>query len=89
MGVVHADIKPANILLSGHSPPVVRLADFGLSKRRPEMIGSSIDCSLLRATLHFRGTSIYAAPEMLEFHLPEEDDDEGGNRFASKFLKVS
>ena len=89
--VIHADIKPDNILLSGHSPPLVRLADFGLSKRRPDMIGLSISCSMLHATSHFRGTSLYAAPEMLKYHLLEDidSDDEDANRCACPFLKAS
>ena len=30
-GIIHADIKPENILLSNDDPPHIRLADFGLS----------------------------------------------------------
>ena len=35
-GVVHADIKPDNVLLSSNDPPEVRLADFGLSVIKEE-----------------------------------------------------
>jgi serine/threonine protein kinase len=33
-GIVHGDIKPANVLLSDDNPPKIRLADFGLSELR-------------------------------------------------------
>ena len=85
VGVVHGDIKPANILLSGHSPPLVRLADFGLSARRAEAVDRTIGRSSLQATSHFRGTSIYAAPEMLQIHLEDSDsDEEGGGKGAGE-----
>ena len=32
MGVVHRDLKPENVLLTKDTPPVVKVADFGLAK---------------------------------------------------------
>lgn len=31
VGIVQGDLKPGNILLSEHTPPLVRLGDFGLA----------------------------------------------------------
>ena len=31
-GVAHRDLKPENVLLTGDQPPIVKLADFGMSK---------------------------------------------------------
>ena len=32
MGICHRDLKPENVLLTDDSPPVVKVADFGLAK---------------------------------------------------------
>ena len=54
-GVIHADIKPANILLSNDKPSKVRLADFGLSITRQRNMNASLIKSTLALTQQTQG----------------------------------
>ncbi|KJA26683.1 hypothetical protein HYPSUDRAFT_36406 [Hypholoma sublateritium FD-334 SS-4] len=53
-GITHRDLKPENILLTSHDYPIVKVADFGLSKAVDHM-------TMLRS---FCGTPVYLAPEV-------------------------
>ena len=64
VGIVHADLKLENVLLSGDNPPEVRIADFGSSLFGPRPT-SGLGKSSLAMTTHIMGSPVYNAPEIL------------------------
>ncbi len=66
-GILHGDIKPGNILLSEHTPPFARLADFGHAEVKEQ--DTNVDSVLFQTvSTHRKGTPIYTAPECLPSH---------------------
>jgi Protein kinase domain len=68
-GLVHRDVKPANILVSGKGEDEhAYLADFGLTKR----VGSAMDLTRAGAWV---GTPDYVAPEQIQGHTVDRRAD--------------
>src|SRR5690242_6635559 len=68
-GLVHRDVKPANVLVTGSGRPHVYLTDFGLAKWE-ETTGSG-----LTSTGGWMGTPDYLAPEQVEGETPDARTD--------------
>jgi len=72
-GIVHADIKPGNVIITGGGKPVV--VDFGLSKAVPQttematLTGGSVGQNMILGTL------AYMAPEVMKGGKPNERSD--------------
>ena len=68
-GIVHCDLKPANIFLRDELRPV--LMDFGLLSRARGAVGREI----LEIGGHLRGTLPYLAPELIRGQIPDARAD--------------
>jgi TPR repeat protein/serine/threonine protein kinase len=61
-GVIHGDLKSANVLLDKRTPPTVRVCDFGISSFIEDVASLA---TTFQTAVSFQGTYVYAAPEML------------------------
>ncbi len=68
-GIVHCDLKPANIFICGGGQPV--LMDFGLLSRA----GGAIGRESLEVGGHLRGTLPYLSPELIRGQIPDARAD--------------
>ncbi|TBU44526.1 Pkinase-domain-containing protein [Dichomitus squalens] len=70
-GIAHRDLKPENVLLTDDSPPIVKVADFGLAK--------VIDSMTMLRTMC--GTPVYLAPEVVN----QGPDNEGYDQLVDSW----
>ncbi len=82
VGVLHKDLKPANVLVAGDGPqPQIRLADFGSARlldpaRLAEMGITAQGLTLTQALASdTSGTLLYLAPEVLAGQVPTVRSD--------------
>lgn len=57
-GVVHRDVKPANMIISARG--TLKVADFGIAKLRDAGLGPKTETGMIR------GTAFYLSPEQIE-----------------------
>ena len=77
LGFIHRDLKPDNLFFDIHDDSLLKVGDFGLSKRMSEVAGYPADGSDVSAgrrdvivsgsITKYIGTTLYMAPEVSRF----------------------